>query len=135
MRMEPAHEAECRRRIDANRNMLVPWYLMASHAYHWMDHSIISDALYDEICQRLLDEWDTITHWHKEYIDHAALPHRSGNYLTSQRIPQRAFWALQALLRSPAGSANVDAACASAASSARRSARPNRDAPRAGASR
>jgi hypothetical protein len=105
MTMEPTHEDECRRRIDANRNMLVPWYLvpwylMASHAYHWADAPIISDALYDEICQRLRAEWDAIEHRHKRYIEPAALPHCSGNYLTKERMPPMALGALQALLHS-----------------------------------
>ena len=57
-----------------NPNMLVPWYLMASHAYHWMDRSIISNGLYDRICGRLLDEWHVITHDHRDYIDRNSLP-------------------------------------------------------------
>lgn len=97
--MEPTHEAECRARIAGKPNMLVPWYLMASHAYHWMDRLIISNALYDEICRRLLTEWDTITHHHKRFIDHNALACCTGNYLTEDRMPPRAFWALQHLLR------------------------------------
>src|SRR5687767_2919811 len=92
--VEPAHEGECRARIDADSNMLVPWYLMASHAYHWMDRLIISNALYDEICRRLLTEWDAITHPHKKYIDRRALAHCSGNYVTESHMPPRAFRAL-----------------------------------------
>jgi hypothetical protein len=80
--------------------MLVPWYLMASHAYHWMDRSIISNALYDEICRRLNAEWDEVTHRHKSYIDRSALAYCSGNYVTESHMPPRAFWALQHLLRS-----------------------------------
>ena len=97
--VEPAHEGECRARIAADSNMLVPWYLMASHAYHWMDRLIISNALYDEICGRLRVEWDVITHRHKRYIDLSALSHCSGNYVTENYMPPRAFWALQRLLR------------------------------------
>jgi hypothetical protein len=96
---EPPHEAECRAGIDDNPNMLVPWYLMASHAYHWLDRMIISDALYDEICQRLDAEWEANTHRHKSYIDRSALACCSGDYLTEDRMPQWAFWALQELLR------------------------------------
>lgn len=100
MTMEPTHEDECRRRIGANRNMLVPWYLMASHAYHYADNPIISDALYDEICQRLRAEWEAIEHRHKRCIEPEALPHCSGNYLTKDRMPPMALGALQALLHS-----------------------------------
>ena len=100
MSLEPSHERECRATVSANPNMLVPWYLMASHAYHWLDRIIISDALYDEICQRLDSEWDAITHWHKSYVDRSDLAYCSGKYLTENRMPQRAYWALQQLLRS-----------------------------------
>jgi hypothetical protein len=99
MDMEPTHEGECRARINADPNMLVPWYLMASHAFHWMDRSIISNALYDEICRRLLAEWDAITHPHKSHVDRSALACCSGNYLTEDRMPSKAFCALQSLLR------------------------------------
>jgi hypothetical protein len=100
MAMGPTHEGECRALIDANPNLLVPWYLMASHAYHWMDRAIISNVLYDEICRRLHLEWDVITHHHKRYIDRSALAYCSGTYVTESYMPPRAFWALQRLLRS-----------------------------------
>ena len=90
---------ECRARIDADPNMLVPWYLMASHAYHWMDRLIISNALYDEICRRLDAEWDAIAHHHKSYVDRRALACCAGNYLSEDSMPLRAFRALQGLLR------------------------------------
>ena len=94
------HDEECLGVVLGKPNMLVPWYLMASHAYHCLDCPIISDGLYDEICRRLDAEWDAITHHHKVYIKREFLRHCSGHYLTEKRMPQRAFWALQQLLRS-----------------------------------
>lgn len=62
------HDDKCQAAISRNQNMLVPWYLMAAHAYYDLDEPIISDALFDELAQRLLKSWDTITHWHKHLI-------------------------------------------------------------------
>jgi len=70
---EPPYEDKCRTLIAKNPNMLVPWYLMASHAEHCLNYPIISGKLYDEIRGRLLVEWDTITHVHKDCIDRDAL--------------------------------------------------------------
>lgn len=96
---DPPYENECQQRIAMNPNMLVPWYLMASHAYYYLDRPIISDSLYDKICQNLIDEWHIIEHHHKSYIDFNALPHCSGNYVTRDYMPNRAFWSLNSLLR------------------------------------
>ena len=54
--------------FDDNKNMMVPWYLMASYAYYKEDDPILSDALFDDMGKKLLENWDTITHLHKEYI-------------------------------------------------------------------
>lgn len=56
-----------------NCNMLVPYYLMANHAYYELDNPIMSDAEYDEICQLLLERWDDIKHWHKGLLDKESL--------------------------------------------------------------
>jgi len=96
-RQGPPQEDECRARI-ANPNMLVPWYLMASHAYHWLNLEIISDGLYDEICRRLEAEWQMIEHDHKDAIRFDTLSQCSGNYVTREHMPDRAYWCLQRLL-------------------------------------
>ena len=54
--------------FDDNKNMMVPWYLMASYAYYKEDDPILSDALFDDMGKKLLENWDNITHLHKEYI-------------------------------------------------------------------
>lgn len=53
---------------DANVSMLVPWYLMAAYAYYVEDDAILSDSLFDEMAKTMLDNWEDISHWHKEYI-------------------------------------------------------------------
>lgn len=54
--------------IEKNMNMAVPWYLMAAYAYYELDDPIISDAMYDSITFILIQNWDQINHFHKEYL-------------------------------------------------------------------
>jgi hypothetical protein len=53
------------KKIIKNKNMLVPWYIMAAYAYYVNDDPIISDALYDSIAKQLLIHYDDINHHHK----------------------------------------------------------------------
>jgi NAD-dependent DNA ligase len=45
-----------------NPNMLVPYYLMYSYAYYIEGESLVEDVEFDQMCQDLLEKWDTITH-------------------------------------------------------------------------
>ncbi len=56
------------RAIGRSRNMMVPWYLMASYAYYVLDTPILSDATFDELCAMLDAEWDMIEHRDKAWI-------------------------------------------------------------------
>ena len=62
-------EKKCMTVIGDNRNMLIPWYLIASYAYYILDRPLVSDGTYDEICVMLNREWDGVDHMHKEWID------------------------------------------------------------------
>ncbi len=62
-----------------NINMMVPYYLMASYAYYKQDDPIFSDGFYDNLAKSILERWDEITHWHKEYLNKDAL--EAGSYL------------------------------------------------------
>jgi hypothetical protein len=62
-----------------NINMMVPYYLMASYAYYKQDDPIFSDGFYDNLAKSILERWDDITHWHKEYLNKDAL--EAGSYL------------------------------------------------------
>lgn len=64
---------------EKNPNMLVPWYIMAAYAYYVQDQPIISDSLFDSMAVQILEKWETITHWHKEYLTQDML--KSGTYL------------------------------------------------------
>lgn len=63
--------AECA--IGHSRNMLVPWFLIASWSYYWGDHALISDGLFDRICRDLEAEFDGLEHKHKHLVDRAWL--------------------------------------------------------------
>ena len=52
----------------ANVNLYVPWYLMAAYAYYVEDDPIISDAVFDGMAKKMLEEWENITHQHKNLI-------------------------------------------------------------------
>ena len=52
-----------------NINMMVPYYLMASYAYYKQDDPIFSDGFFDNMVKTMLERWDDIEHWHKEYIN------------------------------------------------------------------
>lgn len=62
-----------------NLNMMVPYYLMASYAYYKQDDPIFSDAFFDNMSKTMLERWDDIDHFHKEYINKDDL--EAGTYL------------------------------------------------------
>lgn len=57
-----------RSRVRLNRNLSVPWYLMASYAYYELDTPILTDAAFDELAKLMLSRWSAITHYHKHLI-------------------------------------------------------------------
>ena len=65
--------------VNDNINMTVPWYLMASYAYYEQDNPILSDAVFDRLAKKILDNWDEIEHKHKSYITKDQL--RAGTYM------------------------------------------------------
>ena len=89
----------CQQIIDNNHNQLVPWYLMASYMYYHEDESLITDALYDEVCQRLSYLLDKIDHWHKDLIDPGALAAGTGYHLAKEDYPKRTIAACHHLLK------------------------------------
>ena len=76
-----------------NLNMMVPYYLMASYAYYKQDDPIFSDAFFDNMGKTMLERWDDIEHWHKEYINKGDL--KAGTFLGE--YPTRVEGALRSL--------------------------------------
>lgn len=58
----------CLEIIDENPNMMIPWYLLSSYAYYEEDDPILSDRMFDRLSQDILKRWDTIDHYHKEFL-------------------------------------------------------------------
>jgi hypothetical protein len=67
------HDEAFKAATEKNRNMMVPWYLMAAWAYYCADEPIITDGSFDFLCFRLDIEWGQIEHWHKHLVDREQL--------------------------------------------------------------
>lgn len=80
-------------RITENVNMTVPFYLMAAYAYYQEDDPIFSDYFFDNLAQKILKEWDNITHWHKDLLSKGDL--EAGSYLGE--YPERVKAGLRSL--------------------------------------
>ena len=52
-----------------NNSLLVPWYLMCGYLYEHKNISVISDFMWDQICEKLLEHFNSIEHHHKPLID------------------------------------------------------------------
>lgn len=76
-----------------SRNMLIPYYLMASYLYYHRDVSMLSDDRYDRLCKELDAEWDSLTHDHKQYIDRSLLAAGTGYALPVDLYPLRIIYA------------------------------------------
>lgn len=82
------YDGIARRVVGMSANMLVPWWLMASHAYYDLDDPFLTDECYDWMCREIDARWDTVEHDHKHLIDRAAL--RSGTgYQLAGKMPTR----------------------------------------------
>jgi len=79
--------------ISSNKNMMVPWYLMAAYAYYKEDDPILSDAYFDNLAKRMLGVWEEIEHFHKHLITTVDLA--AGSYLGD--YPERVKGGLEEL--------------------------------------
>jgi len=80
-------------KISENINMSIPFYLMAAYAYYQEDDPIFFDDFFDNLSQKILKEWDNITHWHKSLITKTDL--EAGTYLGE--YPERVIGGLYSL--------------------------------------
>ena len=63
----------------------VSWYMMASYLYYQRNESIISDELYDQICKKILNNYENINHPHKRRIKRSDL--KAGTGYTIKKYP------------------------------------------------
>tara|TARA_B110000285_G_C15085902_1_gene596206 strand:+ start:107 stop:391 length:285 start_codon:yes stop_codon:yes gene_type:complete len=87
------YEGTSEKYIEENKNMMIPWYLMASYAYYEESDPIFTDFYYDSIARRMIDEWKNIHHFHKHLISLDDLT--AGCYIG--RYPNRIINALKHL--------------------------------------
>ena len=86
-------DKQCLELVDDNKNMLVPWYLMASYAYYEEDNPILEDATFDRMSKVFLQYYDEIEHMHKYLITKEML--EAGTY--QGEYPNRVKYALENL--------------------------------------
>jgi hypothetical protein len=86
-------DKHCGDLIDDNINMTVPWYLMAAYAYYEEDRPILSDSYFDRLAKKMIKDWDSIDHFHKDCISKDML--EAGTFLGE--YPSRVKYGLQAL--------------------------------------
>ena len=86
-------DKQCLETVDDNKNMLVPWYLMASYAYYEEDNPILEDATFDRLAKILLKDWDEVEHFHKHILTKEML--EAGTF--QGEYPSRVKYAIQDL--------------------------------------
>lgn len=86
-------EKACLDAVDSSPNMMVPWYLMAAYAYYVEDDPILEDSVFDRLAKRMLEKWDNINHFHKDYITTDDL--KAGTFLGE--YPSRVKGALESV--------------------------------------
>lgn len=94
---QETYDGIARRLAAQNTNMLVPWWLMASHAYYDLDDPFLTDGCYDWLCTELDAKWDQVEHDHKRLIDRDALKAGTG-YTLAGKMPTRIVHATRHLM-------------------------------------
>jgi hypothetical protein len=80
---------------DMSHHRLIAFYLMSSFLYYHRNISPLTDDVFDAICKRLLEEYDTIDHQHKKFIDKESLKAGTGYSLKFPTIVEHsalAWW-------------------------------------------
>jgi hypothetical protein len=68
---------------------LIAYYWQAGFLYEHHDDSFLTDGEWDELCKRLLDEWDDLPDTeHKRKINKADLSSATASGHTKKRVPQ-----------------------------------------------
>ena len=62
------YDLVCMAVIGKDKNMMIPWYLMACYSYYVQNKPMVTDQMYDLLLKNLNAKWDGLEHQHKEYI-------------------------------------------------------------------
>lgn len=84
----------CLQLTTANKNLLIPWFIMASYSYYEKDEPILTDEGFDDLTKRLASSFHEIEHIHKHLIDPTQF--KTGYYL---KYPDRIKYAVKSLLK------------------------------------
>ena len=49
-------------------NRLIPIFLMSSYLYYEKNKSVLTDEQFDNVCKKLYNNWEKVTHMHKHLI-------------------------------------------------------------------
>lgn len=83
------HDKLCNDICEENPNMMIPWYLMASYAYYWLDDPILSDACFDQMCKEIDMFWDIIEHYNKDIVDYLDIAGPGTCSIPEEGFPER----------------------------------------------
>lgn len=81
-------DAEVLEMVRSNPNLLVPHFIIHSYLYYVVGTPVINDSTFDAIVLGLEQNWDRITHRHKDRIDRSML--KTGYYLQYPEIAKGA---------------------------------------------
>jgi len=82
------YNEQCRRDFQTNKSSCVAWYLMASYAYYKQNESLLSDEVFDKMCKWMIENWDSIEHKHKGFINKESLSAGTGFDIEFNFFPQ-----------------------------------------------
>lgn len=74
--------------IRRNPNLAVPSYLVHSYLYYVHDSPVIPDTDYDALCKFIVDNYDSIAHNHKSYIDVESAKAGTAYHIKADEYPQ-----------------------------------------------
>ena len=72
---------------DFSTDKLCRWYLIHSLLYYQYQHNVISDETFDGICRELLERFDDISDYFRQWIDKESLKGGTGFSLDFWRLP------------------------------------------------
>lgn len=97
-------DSTCKTVISMHPGAVVSWYLITSYAYYVHDMALISDGLYDELCQRLDTHWDAVqVHPHAHLLDREAIKAGTAYQLRAENYPTMVKAATRNLVRTDWG--------------------------------
>lgn len=83
----PNLDAILLKRVQANWNLSIPYFLCASYLYYELNQSLYTDETFDWLCSEMLDRYSSLRHRHKKYVTKEMLEAGTGHNLNWNKIP------------------------------------------------